>query len=250
MRRAESRPEDLAGGRHVRRGRARPRHTAETSSLKSGPRVPIYQECILSEPGPPMKYKDYYATLGVDKTASADEIKKAYRKLARKYHPGRLEGKGRQGEVSGRLRSVRNAERPREARRLRPARQLPAGAGFPSAAGLGAAVQPGGRAASRSTTSTWPTSSRAWAAARGGFRGGGARAAATCRYRAKTTKSPASITLEQAYHGTMLDLNLQMPEYDEQGRLRRVPHTFKARIPPGRHRRRAPAPARAKAAKA
>jgi molecular chaperone DnaJ len=30
---------------------------------------------------------DYYKTLGVDKKASADDIKKAYRKLARKYHP-------------------------------------------------------------------------------------------------------------------------------------------------------------------
>ena len=34
-----------------------------------------------------MKYKDYYAILGVEKDANADEIKTAYRKLARKYHP-------------------------------------------------------------------------------------------------------------------------------------------------------------------
>jgi curved DNA-binding protein len=34
-----------------------------------------------------VEYKDYYQALGVDKTASADDIKKAYRKLVRKYHP-------------------------------------------------------------------------------------------------------------------------------------------------------------------
>ena len=38
------------------------------------------------------EFKDYYAILGVSKTASADEIKKQFRKLALKYHPDRNQG--------------------------------------------------------------------------------------------------------------------------------------------------------------
>jgi curved DNA-binding protein len=40
-----------------------------------------------SSAGPFMEYKDYYKIMGVERSATPEDIKKAHRKLARKYHP-------------------------------------------------------------------------------------------------------------------------------------------------------------------
>ena len=85
-----------------------------------------------------MDFKDYYKIIGVDKDTSQDEIKRAYRKLARKYHPDvskEAMPKTRFKEVR---RGLRGAQRPGKTRGLRPAwRKLEGGSGVQSTTGLG-----------------------------------------------------------------------------------------------------------------
>ena len=99
--------------------------------------------------------KDYYQVLGVPKNASAADIKKAYRKLAQQYPPGREpREQGGRGSIQGDLVGLRRAGRRGQAQAVRPGARhgrlgVPgAGAGAPGARGPGSRrgfpVGPGG----------------------------------------------------------------------------------------------------------
>jgi curved DNA-binding protein len=173
-----------------------------------------------------MKYKDYYAALGLQRGASEDEIKRAYRKLARKYHPDVSKEPGAEEkfkEVAEAYQTLKDTDKRAAYDQL-------------------GAHQPG------QDFNPSPDWQQQWQQRGGEFSFGeqmdladlfahlgmgGARRGVHVPLRGQDFEVSVPITIEDAYHGTEIDLDLNMPEYDEQGRLQRVPHSFKARIPKG-----------------
>lgn len=173
-----------------------------------------------------MKYKDYYRVMGVDRKAGADEIKSAYRKLARKYHPDVSKEPGAEEkfkELGEAYETLKDPEKRAAYDQLgshKPGQEFRPPPGWEQQFGDG-----------RFSFDDIDLGDLFSGMAGGMHRPG--RGAGKIRMPGQDYEVTAHITLEDAYRGTEVDLELAVPEYDENGFPHRVRRAFKARIPKG-----------------
>ena len=176
-----------------------------------------------------MKFKDYYEILGLTRSATQDEIKKAYRKLAHQYHPDVSKdpaGEEKFKEIGEAYATLKDVEKRAAYDELG---RHPAGEEFRPPPNWGA--NQGGQQGSQGYSFDDVDLSDLFASFSKGRQGG--QHGRSMPIPGQDYELATQISLEDAYQGTTVDLNFTVPEYDAQGQLKRVPHTFKARIPKG-----------------
>jgi molecular chaperone DnaJ len=150
---------------------------------------------------PPAK-PDYYKTLGVGKNASEDEIKKAYRKLARKYHPDRNPGDKQAEERFKEISQAHDVLGDPEKRK-----QYDRGTGPFSFATAGGGFDPGafGGSVSDILSNLFGSAGGAGAGGRAGGAGTRTRAQAP---RGRDLETEVSLTFQQAVDGAQVPLSV------------------------------------------
>jgi curved DNA-binding protein len=189
-----------------------------------------------------MEYKDYYAALGVNKKATPDEIKQAYRRLARKYHPDVSKEAG----AEEKFKNVQEAYEVLKDPEKRTAydqlgNQWRAGQEFRPPPGWDGG---GGRGQTQFYSDDMGGFSEGDL---GGFSdffsqlfgAGGARmrghggSRRTAQQRGSDQHAKILVTLEEAFHGGAKTFQLQVPEIDANGNMHTTVRTIKLRIPAG-----------------
>lgn len=178
-----------------------------------------------------MKYKDYYQTLGVARDASAADIKKAYRKLAHKYHPDvskLADAKEKFQEIGEAYETLKDATKRAAYDEL--GSNYHAGQDFRPPPDWG---RTHGDAHAAFDDMDLSDLFASLSGRRHGSRAHGGARDAPFPIPGQDFEVPAEITLEQAAHGTEFEVHLTVSEPGAEGYLRRVPRTFKARIAKG-----------------
>lgn len=183
-----------------------------------------------------MEYKDYYNVLGVSRTATADEIKRAYRKLARKYHPDVSKEKNAEEQFKAVQEAYEVLKDPKKREAYdqlgsqwksgQDFRPPPGWQGFSGFDGAGFSEENLGGF------------SDFFESIFGGGRGFGGRAGraqshAPFKQHGRDEHAKIGISLEEAFKGGSKTIHLQVPEVNAHGQTHSTTRTLKITIPAG-----------------
>ncbi|XKH60567.1 DnaJ domain-containing protein [Halomonas sediminis] len=177
-----------------------------------------------------MEFKDYYQVLGVAKTATTEEIKKAYRKLARKFHPDvskEPEAEQRMQELNEAKAVLSDPEKRLAYDQL--AQQYRSGQDFQPPPDWDAGFEFSGRGFEEADFGEFSDffANLFGQGSRAGRRG------RSYQMRGEDRHAKINIDLADAFHGATRAITLQVPELDAQGHVVSREHTLSVRIPKG-----------------
>jgi curved DNA-binding protein len=182
-----------------------------------------------------MEFKDYYQTLGVSRDAAADDIKKAFRKLARKYHPDvskEPNAEQRMKEVNEAYTVLSDPEKRAAYDQL--GRGYRPGQEFRPPPDWDAGFEFSGRGASQFEAADFSDFFAELFGRMGGGRGfqtyGG-----EFRARGEDHYAKVLLDLEDAFTGATRQISLRVPKQDAQGRVQLATRTLNVKIPKGVH---------------
>ncbi len=196
-----------------------------------------------------MQFQDYYETLGVQRTASQDEIKKAYRKLSKKYHPDINKAKGAEDkfkQIGEAYEVLKDPDKRKKYDQLgssfHPGDEVRPPPGWQNVDfNFGGARGPGG--AGGEVPGSFSDFFEAFFGAGGGAAAGGGRRARRApfsagfeqelRRRGENHEAEIEISLEDAYQGATKPVSLQETIIQPDGGRRVENRSFSVKIPPG-----------------
>ena len=179
-----------------------------------------------------MEFKDYYKTMGVARDATQDEIKRAYRKLARKSHPDvskEADAETRFKEIGEAYEVLKDPEKRAAYDQL--GADWKAGQEFHAPPDWDAGFEFRGGGFTGSDASAFSDFFESLFGR--GFQGTPHARQTGFRTRGEDHHAKVLVDIEDAWHGATRQISLQVPEVDAQGRLHTRERVLNVRIPAG-----------------